>query len=184
MTSHNGDPVSANAFAFTSSVPGTQYYRLGLLSVNPTNSFQTIPQPTALPRSLKTVSANPAKELQNVLPNCNPLPHHLSYHNHHRTCLCSLHPEGEGLAMRVLRTLTTINICHIWYADFAACAAYAAYCADNRSANTDTSDMADITMILFGAKSQLLKAKSLHGTANAAANAAIKKFSALYWTGD
>jgi len=50
----------------------TRYYKLGLFSVNPTNAFLTIPQLPSPLFSLKTVNANIAKELQNVLPKGNP----------------------------------------------------------------------------------------------------------------
>ena len=60
---------------------GKSSSQLGLLSVNPTNRSPTIPQPLALPRSLKLVSAAASKELQNVLPKGNPFPPQLLYHD-------------------------------------------------------------------------------------------------------
>src|SRR6185369_17235755 len=64
-------------FTQYSSLRTQHYYFLGLLSVNPTNRSPTIHQQPKPARSLKTVNANPAKELQNVLPKCNPFHSHM-----------------------------------------------------------------------------------------------------------
>ena len=69
--------------AFSEHITGN-YYKLGLFSVNPTNGFLTIRQPYTLPRSLKKVNANRSKELQNVLPKCNPFPPQILYHFYRR----------------------------------------------------------------------------------------------------
>ena len=57
-------------------------YNLRLLLVNPTNRLPTTHQQVPLQPSLKTVSANPAKQLQNGFPKCNPLHLDIRYHNY------------------------------------------------------------------------------------------------------
>jgi len=82
-------------------------YKLGLNTQTITNASPTISQPSAPFPSLKTVNANPRKELQNVLPKCNPFLFHLLYTAYRPTCICSPSPvttggRGWGLGVRSL----------------------------------------------------------------------------------
>lgn len=59
-------------------IPTTSYKQC-LFSVYPTNHLQTLVQLTDRFLSLISVNANPTKELQNVLPKCNPITSRLCY---------------------------------------------------------------------------------------------------------
>jgi hypothetical protein len=67
------------AFHFCISLATSNYYLFGLLLVCATNRSLTIHQHLRPLHSLKMVNARPTKELQNVLPKCNPCPHDLLY---------------------------------------------------------------------------------------------------------
>ena len=54
------------------------------------NQFPTNAQPSSSSISLKMVNANPSKELQNVLPKCNPFPFHIEYHSYQGICIAPL----------------------------------------------------------------------------------------------
>ena len=92
------------------------YYDLGLNTQTITNVSLTVHQPYTLTRSLKTVSANPAKELQNVLPNGNPFAHHIDYHMYGLNCrglpLANPFPPSRHLNNPLANAATKCPFCH------------------------------------------------------------------------
>ncbi len=77
--------------SLTCSLPLVTCYALGLFSVNPTNYSPTICQHPTQSRSLKTVSASLSKQLQNVLPKCNPFYPQIEYTIYGVVGICHRH---------------------------------------------------------------------------------------------
>ena len=93
------------AFSISCNLPleTCNYYFLGLLSVCATNQFPTICQHPQQSGSFKMVNAISAKELQNVLPKCNPFHHHIEYYNYGVVGVC----RWQTLAASTHCTLTS-----------------------------------------------------------------------------